>query len=340
MHNYSDKISFLILVLITQPYAHSYNTPPPISTVSFFAQQPGANTKSNEPIKPIPENIDIDSNKVMLGQRLFEDKNLSSDGSKACRSCHYLERGGADGEQFSPSIDGGYRIRNTPTIFNVSLLSLYGWYGLPDSLENVTETIIKSKKGFATDWVTIISKLNKDSEYRKLFDTAYTDGIKPNNIKNALSEYMRSLTTPGSRFDQYLNGDMQAITAKEKEGYRLFKEYGCTSCHQGVAVGGNMVAPFNLFRNYLNQEATRKQLELGRFNTTKDEADKYVFRVPSLRNIALTSPYFHDGSTVRLETAVDIMGRYMLGRIIPTNERKLIVHFLHTLTGNYQDKPL
>lgn len=340
MLNNSVKISFLIVLLMTLPNAHSYNTPAPVTAISFFAQQSAASAKSSEPIKPIPNNIDFDIKKALLGLRLFEDKNLSRDGSKACRSCHYLDKGGADGEQYSPSIDGSHRIRNTPSIYNVGLLSLYGWYGMPNSLENVTESIIKSKKGLAADWPTIISKINNDSEYVRLFKATYADGVKPDNIKHAIAEYMRSLTTPDSRFDQYLNGNMQAITPKEKEGYRLFKEYGCTSCHQGVAVGGNMVAPFNLFRNYLNKEITSKQLELGRFNETKDESDKYVFRVPSLRNVALTSPYFHDGSTARLETAVDIMGRYMLGRIIPANERKLIVYFLHTLTGNYQDKPL
>ncbi|NOZ54800.1 MAG: cytochrome B6 [Gammaproteobacteria bacterium] len=340
MRNNITKTLLLIIILITLPHAYSETRPASIPTTSFYSAPPKTGITSNEPIKPIPNNSNVNADKVALGQRLFEDKNLSSDGSKACRSCHHLDKGGADGEQFSPSIDGGYRVRNTPSIYNVSLLALYGWYGLPGNLENIAETIIRSKKGLATEWSAVIKTLNKDQEYLKLFDVAYSDGIKPDNIKNAIAEYMRSLTTPNSRFDQYLRGNLQAISAAEKEGYRLFKQYGCTSCHQGVAVGGNMVAPFNLFKNYLNQDVTQQQLELGRINNTKDESDKYVFRVPSLRNVALTSPYFHDGSATRLETAVDIMGRYMLGRVIPTNDRKLIVRFLHTLTGNYQGQPL
>ncbi len=295
---------------------------------------------SDEPILPIPKEINVDPKKVALGLRLFEDKQLSEDGSMACRSCHHLEQGGTDGERFSASIDGGYRSRNTPSIFNVGLLGLYGWYGIPTNLGDLAEAIIKSKKGLASDWPDIINKLNHEPDYIASFSAIYSDGIQPENIKDALAEYMRSLVTPNSRFDQYLRGNLQAITQQEKEGYQLFKRYGCSSCHQGVAVGGNMVAPFNLFRNYLTPEHTESQLELGRFNKSNDEADKYVFRVPSLRNVALTAPYFHDGSTKRLESAVDSMARYMLGKEISKHDRKLIVQFLHTLTGTYQGKEL
>ena len=295
---------------------------------------------AHEPITPIPLTIDINPSRVELGRRLFEDKRLSIDGSMACQSCHFMDKGGADGEQFSKSIDGGFRKRNTPSIYNVGLKTLYGWYGISNSLENVSESIIKSKKGLATNWPTLISKVVQDPEYMRLFNANYADGVQPENVKNALAEYMRSLTTPNSRFDKYLRGNENALNEHEKEGYRLFKAYGCSSCHQGVAVGGNMVAPFNIFRNYLEKEKTLDQIEFGRFNKTKDERDKYVFRVPSLRNVELTAPYFHDGSTTRLESAVDVMGRYMLGRDIPVNHRKQIASFLITLTGEYQGKPL
>jgi len=297
-------------------------------------------SEAHEPITPIPLTIDVNPQRVELGRRLFEDKQLSSDGTKSCRSCHYMDKGGADGEQFSKSIDGGFRKKNSPSIYNVGLYTLYGWYGLSSNLENVAEAIIKSKKGLATNWPALISKVIQNPEYVRLFKASYTDGIQPENIKNALAEYMRSLITPNSRFDKYLRGDEKALNEQEQEGYRLFKAYGCTSCHQGVAVGGNMVAPFNIFRNYLEKEKTIDQIEFGRFNKTKDERDKYVFRVPSLRNVELTAPYFHDGSTTRLESAVDVMGRYMLGRDIPVEHRKQIAKFLKTLTGEYQGKPL
>jgi len=297
-------------------------------------------SKSHEPIQPIPLTIDVNPQRVELGRRLFEDKRLSSDGSKACRSCHYMEKGGADGEQFSASIDGGFRKTNTPSIYNVGLYGLYGWNGLSTRLEVVVEGIIKSKKGLAASWPALIYRLNQDPNYIDLFNTSYSDGVRPENVTNALAEYIRSLITPNSRFDKFLRGNETALNEQEKEGYSLFKAYGCSSCHQGVAVGGNMVAPFNIFRNYLEKEKSIDQIELGRFNKTKDERDKYVYRVPSLRNIELTAPYFHDGSVTRLESAVDVMGRYMLGRVIPFEHRKLITQFLITLTGEYQDKQL
>ena len=297
-------------------------------------------SETHEPIKPIPLTIDVDPQRVELGRRVFEDKRLSSDGSMACRSCHYMDKGGTDREQFSKAIDDGFRKRNTPTIYNVGLYGLYGWYGMSTSLESVAETIIKSKKGLATNWPALISTLVQDPDYVRLFNASYPDGIQPKNVKNALAEYMRSLNTPNSRFDRFLRGDETSLNEQEKEGYNLFKAYGCTSCHQGIAVGGNMVAPFNIFRNYLEKEKTIDQIEFGRFNTTKDERDKYVFRVPSLRNVELTAPYFHDGSTTRLESAVDVMGRYMLGRVIPVEHRKKISSFLKTLTGEYQGQPL
>ena len=297
-------------------------------------------TSADEPIKPIPLSIDVDPRKVELGRRLFEDKRLSKDGSMACRSCHLLNKGGADGEQFSDSIDGGFRKRNTPTIFNLALYKLYSWYGLPGNLEDIAEDIIKSPKGLASDWPEIIPKLKQEPKYVRLFQAIYVDEIRPANVKNALAEYMRSLITPNSRFDDYLRGNKDALNEKEKEGYRLFKAYGCTSCHQGVTVGANMVAPFNIFRNYLDQEKTLAQLEEGRFNKTKDERDRFVFRVPSLRNVALTAPYLHDGTATSLEAVIDLMGRYMLGRSIPIEDRKLIAQFLKTLTGQYLGYPL
>ncbi len=296
--------------------------------------------ESKHPILPIPLTVLVDPQKVELGRRLFEDKRLSNDGSMACRSCHYMDKGGADGKKFSKSIDGGFRKRNTPTIYNVGLNALFGWDGVSISLENVTEGIIKSKKGLATNGLALIARIFEDPDYVRLFNASYPDGVQPENVNNALAEYMRSLITPNSRFDKYLRGDEIAINKQEKEGYRLFKAYGCASCHQGVAVGGNMVAPFNIFRNYLEKEKTIDQIEFGRFNKTKNERDKYVFRVPSLRNIELTAPYFHDGSSKDLESSVEVMGRYMLGRVIPVGHQKKIVSFLKTLTGEYQGEPL
>ncbi len=334
--------ALFLLSWITLP-AQSHGDHAKIHIASSNIYQDYSSSRSarlNEPVKPIPTRVELDPAKVELGRRLFEEKRLSQDGSMACRNCHLPEKGGADGKRFSPSIDGGHRDRNTPSIFNVGLMTLYGWLGMPNTLETLTEAIIKSKKGLASSWDIIIPRLVKEPEYLNSFNAIYSDGVQPNNVKDAMAVYQRSLITPNSRFDHYLRGDQNAISQEERKGYDLFKEYGCTSCHQGVALGGNMVAPFNLFKNYLDKRKGAQKLDLGRFKKTKDESDKYVFLVPSLRNVALTAPYFHDGSTDELDDAVDIMGRYMLGRVIHADDRKLIVKFLHTLTGEYQGKPL
>ena len=296
--------------------------------------------EQREPILPLPAQIRVNPDKVTLGLRLFEDKGLSRDSVISCRTCHLPDRGGTDHEPLSPSIDGGFRPTNTPTIFNVGFYPLYGWFGLSDTLEDVTEAIIKSNKGLDSDWPEIIPYLKRDTEYVTAFARLYGDGITPANVKDALAEYMRSLITPGSRFDRYLMGELEALSAEEKQGYALFKEYGCVSCHQGMNIGANMVSPFNLFRDFLKKRTYEGTTHLGRFNVTGAEEDKEVFRVPSLRNVALTAPYFHDGSAPTLEAAVDIMGRYMLGRVIPAGDRRLLIGFLHTLTGELNGEPL
>jgi cytochrome c peroxidase len=149
-----------------------------------------------------------------------------------------------------------------------------------------------------------------------------------------------SLTTPNARFDRFLLGDKQALTAAEIEGYRLFKANGCISCHQGVNVGGNMFQPFGIMSDYFADRGQMTPADLGRFNVTKNEADRHLFRVPSLRNVALTAPYFHDGSAKTLEEAISTMTKYQLGRTLPTEQIASISKFLRTLTGEYRGKPL
>ena len=294
----------------------------------------------NHGILPLPQQLNLNPHKVALGKRLFEDKQLSGNRSMACRNCHYLEQGGADGKPLSMAIDGQPRSRNTPSIFNAGLLLLLNWEGQRRDLADVTEAIIKSKQGLASDWPRIVARLNADPGYRDSFQKLYADSIQPNNVKDALVEYMRSLITPNSRFDRYLRGERRALTQTEQEGYRLFKSYGCGSCHQGVAIGGNMVAPLGLFINDLAHAGTTLDEDPGKYAGTKNVRDKHVFRVPSLRNIALTGPYMHTGTINTLDDAVDLMGRLMLGRDIPEEHRRLLVAFLKTLTGEYQGKPL
>lgn len=320
-----------ILILCYNVPALAAEMPWPLPTAAEYSQ---------EPVLPLPQMIETDARKVQLGQRLFEDKQLSKDASMACRSCHYIEKGGADNLQLSATIGGGHRSTNTPSIYNLGFYELYGWYGNRTSLAELTAAIITSNQGMASDWPRITAYLAQDHTYIANFNALYRDGIQPDNILDALTEYMRSLITPDSRFDQYLRGNSDSLTDNEKKGYQLFKDYGCTSCHQGHTLGANMRAPFNIFRDHMQYDNVQTEYDLGRYNKTGDEADKYVFRVPSLRNVALTAPYFHDGSSETLDGAVDVMGRYMLGRRIASDDRRLIVDFLQTLTGQYLGKPL
>lgn len=291
-------------------------------------------------IVPIPLTISIDQNKARLGKLLFEDKRISKDGKKACVECHLSHKGGTDNEPLSIAINGKQRSTNTPTIFNVGLLPMLGWTGTGTSLESVTEAIIKSKQGLATDWPELINKLNAMPAYRNAFESIYNQAIEPDHVKEVMAEYMRSLITPNSSFDKYLRGQEDAISADELKGYQLFKSYGCASCHQGISLGGNMTSPFGVFGNYMQDTGKESKADLGLYNKTTRPEDKYIFRVPGLRNVGLTAPYFHDGSAATLDKAIDVMGRYMLSRDIPEKDIRLIKQFLETLTGELHGEPL
>lgn len=290
-----------------------------------------------EPIQPIPLTISLDPDKVSLGKTLFEDPRLSEDNRISCVSCHNLNLGGVDRRVLSVGINGNLTDVNTPTVFNVSFNFRFNWNGKFENLTDHLNTLMTNPKVMGVKWETLIEKLKKDSEYRETFDRLYRDGLTPANIKDAIVLYETSLYTPNSRFDRFLRGDKQALTQSEKEGYKLFKNYGCISCHQGINVGGNMFQRFGVMGNYFADRGNITKADLGRFNVTKDEADRYVFRVPSLRNVELTAPYFHDGSAATLDKAIAVMVRYQLGRPLSREKIDLIVQFLRTLTVEYRE---
>jgi cytochrome c peroxidase len=186
----------------------------------------------------------------------------------------------------------------------------------------------------------VLAKLNKDSGIRSAFESAYGTGPSREAVLDALAAFQRSLSTPNARFDRYLRGDATAITADEKRGYELFKAYGCIACHQGRNVGGNLFQKFGIFSDPFAGRQDDDIADQGRFAITGRESDRRVFRVPSLRNVALTAPYFHDGSADTLDAAVTIMAQAQLGRTMPQEDRDLIIAFLGTLTGEYEGRPL
>jgi cytochrome c peroxidase len=294
----------------------------------------------DEPIKPIPLTHNQDPEKVEIGRRLFHDKRLSGNGNVSCASCHDMQKGGADGLTRSPGTVGKLTGANSPTVFNSGLNFRQLWNGRLDSLEAQVEMIIEHPVVMGSKWEKVIALLAADPTYSDAFRKSYKDGVTKANVENAIASFERALITPNSRFDKYLRGDQNAITEAEKNGYAKFKQYGCVACHQGVNIGGNMFQTFGVMGDYFKDRGNVKDPDLGRFLVTKKETDKHVFKVPSLRNVALTAPYFHDASAKTLEEAVDVMFKYQLGRTAPKEDKESIIKFLHTLTGELEGKPL
>ena len=294
----------------------------------------------NEPIQPIPPAPDLDREKVALGDRLFHEPQLSHTNNISCASCHNLNTGGVDRLVRSIGVNGVESLANSLTVFNSGFNFRQDWDGRFDTLEEHVDGAINNPRRMASSWSEVISKLKQSPDYVKVFGQIYDDGITALNVEDAIATFERSLATPNSRFDQFLKGDLSAITALEKEGYRLFKTSGCVSCHQGVNVGGNLFQKFGIMGDYFSDRGNVTSGDFGRFNVTGKEEDRYVFKVPSLRNITLTPPYFHDGSAPTLAEAIAIMAKYQLGRELSPETNDLIVKFLNTLTGEYQDKHL
>ena len=286
-----------------------------------------------EPIQPIPAALPYDLDKYALGKRLFREPRLSRNEQISCASCHQFEFGGADSRRYSEGVAGTLTQVNTPTIFNIVYNFRLNWDGQYDSLAVHTNNLMQNPSVMGGVWEDILPKIAEADGYRQAFETLYTDGISPENIVDAIVTYESALTTPNAAFDRYLKGDRSAISADAKAGYDLFKAYGCASCHQGTNVGGNMFQKFGVLGDYFSDRGDITQADLGRFNVTGVERDRYVFRVPSLRNVAITPPYLHDGSAQTIKEAIKIMVKYQLGRPIPAADIEQIAEFLATLTG-------
>ena len=295
---------------------------------------------AGEPIDPIPQTLSHDPRRAALGAKLFVDKRLSQNNQVACVSCHDLGRGGADSRRFSLGVNQAEGKINAPTVFNSAFNFRQFWDGRASSLHQQVDGPVHDPAEMATDWSSILEKLGKDSVLVASFRKSYAEGLSADTAKDAMVNFQRTLNTPNSRFDRWLRGDAKALTKDEIRGYQLFKSFGCAACHQGVNAGGNMYQTFGVMGDYFSDRGNVTREDLGRFNVTGDPRDKHVFKVPSLRNVALTAPYFHDGSAQTLDQAVAVMFRYQLGRKATEQDRALIIQFLRTLTGEYLGKPL
>jgi cytochrome c peroxidase len=296
---------------------------------------PAAPTGLSEPIVPIPVSRAMDPKRVRLGEQLFQDVRLSGDQGRSCATCHPLEHGGMDGRVRAITANGAPHARNTPTIFNVGLSSFFNWDGIVDTLEAHNEIVLRNPSLMNITWPEVLARLGADKDYVSGFRAAYRDGLTRPNVLDALASFQRSLETPDSRFDRYLRRERDALTEPERRGYLRFKSYGCVTCHQGINVGGNMFQKFGVFPD---PNIQHPGADLGRYHVTWVSRDRGVFRVPSLRNVAVTGPYFHDGSALSLELAVDTMARVQLGKALQPEEIDLMVQFLNTLTGQYRGR--
>lgn len=292
-----------------------------------------------EPISPVAEPEVTDAARLSLGETLFHDRRLSRGDAVACVSCHQLDRAGADGRKRPNGLDGRPLEFNAPTIFNVAFNFRLNWRGNFRTLEEESDAVLLDSRLMGTNWDELLAKLRADPGYRAAFAAAYGAPPERASVLDALAVFQRSLATPNARFDLYLRGRRDAVTADEERGYRLFKAFGCIACHQGQNVGGNLFQKFGIFADpFAGAEVT--EADLGRFTITGREDDRHVFRVPSLRNVAVTAPYFHDGRVASLAQAVEVMARSQLGRELPKQDVQLIVQFLGTLTGEYRGRTL
>ncbi len=270
-----------------------------------------------EPITPIPPPPAADPLKLALGEHLFGDPRLSGDGKLACSSCHDLQTNGARAGRKSVAHDGSDAPFDTLTVFNAALSFRLNWEGNFRALAAQAESSLENPANMHTTVDEVVAKLGDDPQMVQLFRAAYDRPPDRASFLDALATFERSLLTPGSRFDRWLDGDTAALSSRELDGYRMFKSFGCSFCHQGVNIGGNLFERQGIFRPLV---------------LDKPE----IVRVPSLRNVATTPPYFHDGSAATLDEAVRKMAASQLDRALSDQQVNSIVSFLQTLTGTYR----
>lgn len=284
---------------------------------------------------PLPEVVlaadrELTDDRIDLGRMLYFEKRLSKNHDVSCNSCHALDAYGVDNLPRSPGHKGALGGRNSPTVYNAAVHAMQFWDGrAADVEEQATGPILNPVEMAMPDEARVVATLESMPEYVAAFEKAFP-GQKPaitlKNVGIAIGAFERKLVTP-SRWDAFLKGDETALTDAEKEGFVAFASNGCVTCHAGPGVGGQLLQKVGLVKPWPSDK------DPGRFEVTANEADRMIFKAPSLRNIAKTGPYFHDGATATLDEAIALMGRHQVGREIPEADRKKIETFLSALTG-------
>ncbi len=292
-------------------------------------------------IRPLPASVAADPAKVALGKRLYHDTRLSGDDSLSCASCHDLAKGGTDRAPFSTGIRGQKGDINSPTTFNAGLQFVQFWDGRAATLQEQAAGPVANPVEMGAEWPKVVKKLKADEAFAKDFAAAYPSGLTAENVQHAIAEFERTLVTPHAKLDRFLAGDAKALSAEEKQGYDLFLDHACATCHAGALLGGCSFEKMGAKQDYFAERGGKVgPADLGRFKVTKRESDRHRFKVPTLRNVAQTAPYFHDGAAADLKKAVTTMAWVQRGIDLPASDADRIVKFLGTLTGEYEGKPV
>lgn len=312
----------------------------------FYPNPLAAPEFANEAIRPIPDLFPHDARKAALGEALYHDTRLSADGTISCATCHGIETAGVDNKRYSEGIDGQFGGVNAPTVYNACFNFVQFWDGRAATLAAQAggPPLNPVEMGCAS-FDEIVERLVQDKDFKAEFVKVYPEGLSEATITDAIAEYEKTLITPNSAFDRYLKGERNALTAEQIEGYALFKEYSCATCHAGENMGGLSYELMGQRANYfedrdMNLKSGLTDADNGRWAQTKDERDRYRFKTPSLRNVALTWPYYHDGSVETLGEAISMMSKYQVGRNMPQADVQKVEKFLDALTGEYQGRLL
>ncbi len=286
--------------------------------------------KAIEAYRPIPplETFPTEAGKRTLGFVLFHDPRLSADGTVACNSCHTGMRGGSDGKPFSEGIGGALGDRNSPTVFNSAFNFRQFWDGRSETLADQALGPIENPVEMGHDLDAVVEFIKQDSNYSSQFEAIYPDGVTAANLGDAISQHVKDMTRTDSRFNAYLQGDSTALNAQEQRGLERFNAVGCSSCHNGINLGGNSYQKIGLASDYL-------PVDQGIYKRSGRPEDRGVLKVPTLHNIAMTAPYFHDGSTSDLSQAVSRMATETTGRQLNDSDVADIVAFLGSLSSEF-----
>jgi cytochrome c peroxidase len=340
------KLSIVLLIVAVIACRQKSTKDEPVTISAVYTKEDSSLVNTAKMFfKELPKEANAAENqvtdaKVKLGQVLFYDTRLSKSGNNSCNSCHNLAAYGVDNVPTSMGDAGQPGDRNSPTVFNAALHNMQFWDGRAATIEeqagmpiiNPDEMAIPHK-GF------LVTRLHKDTMYHNLFTSAFPGEPEPvsfANVRNAIGAFERTLLTP-SRFDKFMGGDVTALYPDEKAGLKSFIDAGCVTCHNGVGIGGGSMTQFGIYTDY--RTLTHSQLDdEGRLKVTGDKADKDVFKVPGLRNVEKTYPYFHDGSIASLDSSIQIMAKTQLDKTLTGDEVKNIVAFLKTMTGDIREE--